>query len=457
MRLMKFGKALSMGALSLGIVCGVSSCVQSYTVGYLYVTGTVTAQSGSNGQINGLRIDHNTGVLNNINGYPIASGGANPVRAVLTGGSRFFYVLNRGASASGSADCYGTGANACLNANITQFTVGGNGIMTPQATFFTQGLNPFRLIADTSGSYILALDHDAPDNANPSSTDGCARALGTANTTCGDITIFKIDSATGRLSLVQNTQVTAASGQPLNYFPVPANPVDFVFSAGTLLTLTGAPAPTGYPYTGATSVWPYTYNAGQLTLSQNSVQPLGITQGTAIVLASGIVYVLDNEPITATFNNTSTTSPSQILPFSVGSNGALQAEPSGIIPDDPTLSNPIALVVESKGKFLYLANQGNNITGANPQSGITGYFLTTTPAYQLSFIAGQPFGAGSGPQCIVEDPSNQFIYEANEYDSTVTGRVLDPNSGALNQMHVNGGVYKLNGPPTYCVMNGRTN
>ena len=60
-------------------------------------------------------------------------------------------------------------------------------------------------------------------------------------TTCGDITVFKIDSTTGRLSLVVNAQVTAANGQPLNYFPVPANPVDFVLSGSTLLTLTGAP------------------------------------------------------------------------------------------------------------------------------------------------------------------------------------------------------------------------
>jgi len=79
----------------------------------------------------------------------------------------------------------------------------------------------------------------------------------------------------------------------------------------------------------------------------------------------------------------------------VGANGALQAEPGGIVPDDPTLANPINLLLESKGKFLYVANQGNNTTGANANSGLSGYFLTTSPAYQLSFIAGEPFGSGS--------------------------------------------------------------
>jgi hypothetical protein len=458
MKFMKFGKALWIGALAAAAVFGVTSCVESYTVGYLYVTGTVTASTSSNGIISGYQVDHNTGRLTPINTLPVASGGANPVRAVLVVGSRFLYVLNRGATASGSANCYGAGANACQGSNITQFTVGGNGTLSPQETFFTQGINPFRLFADSSGNFLYVLDHDAPDNANPSSTDNCALALGKSVTTCGDITVFKIDQSTGRLSLIVNAQVTAANGQPITYFPVPANPVDFVLS-GAVITLFGSTTPTSYPYTGGTSVFPYAYSSttGQLTLSQNSSQPLGITQGTAIVSASSTIYVLDNEPVTVIFNGSTkpTTSASQILPFTVAGSGALQAEPSGVIPDDPNLSNPIYILLESKGQFLYVANQGNNTTGPNPASGIAGYFLTTSPSYQLSFIGDEPWGSGSGPQCIVEDPSNQFIYEANEYDSTITGRVLEPATGDLVDMRVTS-TYKLQGPPTWCLVDGRT-
>jgi DNA-binding beta-propeller fold protein YncE len=240
---------------------------------------------------------------------------------------------------------------------------------------------------------------------------------------------------------------------------VPGNPVDFVLSGGTLLTLSGTIAPTSYPYTGGAVVFPYSYSSssGQLTLSQNSTQPLGIKQGTAIVNASGVIYVLDNEPVTIGSGSSFTagTYSSQILPFTVGSGGALQSEPGGVIPDDATLSNPIYVMVESKGKFVYVANQGNNVIGPNPESGIAAYFLTTSPAYQLTFVLDEPFASGSGPQCIVEDPSNQFIYEANEYDSTVTGRVLDPNTGNLNNMRVTS-TYKLQGPATWCFVDGRT-
>jgi 6-phosphogluconolactonase (cycloisomerase 2 family) len=450
MKFTKFGKALLMTALSAGVVLSVTSCVQSYSVGYLYVTGTVTAQSSNNGIVSGFKIDHNTGKLTPIIGLPVASGGANPVRAVLIVGSRFLYVLNRGVNAAGGSVC--TTANPCQNSNITEFAVGGNGVLTPQETFYTQGINPFRLVADSSGNYLLALDHDSPSNA------ACALALGASATTCGDITVFQINQTTGRLTLVVNAQVTAANGQALTYFPVPANPIDCLLASSSFLILSGTPA-TG------DSVFPYTYagSNGQLTINQNSPQPLTggpvsaknpgglILQATAIVSAGGVVYVLDNEAPSPNPNGAI----SQILPYTVGNNGALQPEAGGVVPDDPTLSNPIYMLVESKGKFLYVANQGNNVQGANSESGLAGYFITTSPAYSLTFIAGEPFGTGSGPQCLVEDPSDQFIYEANFNDSTVTGRVVDPNSGELNELRV-ANSYALTGPPTWCLVDGRT-
>jgi 6-phosphogluconolactonase (cycloisomerase 2 family) len=438
MKFTKLGKALLMSALSAAVALSVTSCQESYTVGFLYVTGTITAQSGNNGIISGFDIDHNTGKLKNINGLPISSGGANPVRAVLVTGSRFLYVLNRGVNAAGGSDC--TTADPCQNSNITEFAVGGNGILTPQETFFTQGINPFRLIGDASGNFLYVLDHDSPSSAS------CQLALGTSTTTCGDVTAFQVNQTTGRLSLVVNAQVTSASGAALPYFPVPADPIDFTLASGFVLTLSGTP-------TTGDSVFPYTYSTstGQLTINQNTAQPLSIKQGTAIVNGTGFVYVLDNEATDVA----GTGAVSQILPFSLGSGGALQAQTGGVVPDDATLSNPIFLLVESKGKFLYVANQGNNTQGTNPTSGLAGYVIDPS-THQLSFIAGEPFGSGAGPQCLVEDPSDQFIYTANFNDSTVTGRVVDPNSGVLNNLRVGTGSYPVQGPATWCLVDGRT-
>ena len=55
MKFTKFGKALLMSALSAGVVLSVTSCVQSYSVGYMFVTGTLTAQSSGAGIITGFQ------------------------------------------------------------------------------------------------------------------------------------------------------------------------------------------------------------------------------------------------------------------------------------------------------------------------------------------------------------------------------------------------------------------
>jgi 6-phosphogluconolactonase (cycloisomerase 2 family) len=444
MKFMKFGKALLIGALSAGVILSVTSCVQSYSVGYLYVTGTATSQSNGNGIISGFKIDHNTGKLTAINGLPVSSGGANPVRAILLNSSRFLYVLNRGVNANGNSDCYGTVApNVCSGANITQFAVGANGILTAQQTFYTQGFNPIRMIPDSGGGYIYVLDHDAPSSA------ACASALGSSVTSCGDITAFQVNSTTGRLQLVVNAQVSSASGAALPYFPVPANPIDFLMNSGTVLTLNGTPS------TGDT-VFPYQYSQtnGQLTVTLNSSDSIGnVNYATAIVGTSGFVFILDNE---APSGSNPTNAHSQILPFTV-SGSALVAETSGPIADDPTLSNPVYLVLgQPGGKWLYVANQGNNVQNS-PQSGIAGYTINTP--FQPSQLPGSPFSTGAGPQCLVEDPSNQFFYTANFNDSTVTGMQVNEQSGGLRPLSdatKAPNSYPLTGQPTWCLVDGRT-
>ncbi len=112
--------------------------------------------------------------------------------------------------------------------------MGGNGILTPQQTFFTQGINPFRLLADSAGNFLYRPRlHDAPEF-------GAVRLESFAGaTSCGDITVFSINNTTGRLSLVTNAQLTSSTGTQVSYFPVPANPIDFVNASGYFMTLSG--------------------------------------------------------------------------------------------------------------------------------------------------------------------------------------------------------------------------
>jgi hypothetical protein len=235
---------------------------------------------------------------------------------------------------------------------------------------------------------------------------------------------------------------------------VPSNPIDVLLASNFVLTLSGTPSTGDF-------VFPYSYNTtGQLTLSQNSIQTISATQATALQAGNSFVYILDNEPITYTPPNSSSpvTVPAQILPFTVGSGGSLQAQTGGAVPDVPAQTNPLFLLAETKGKWVYVANAGDNTnaTVTNTQSGIAGYVIDTS-THQLTTMSGSPFGSGAGPSCLVEDPSSQFFYTANFNDSSVTGSVLDPNVGTLSTLPGSANkTYALTGPASYCLVNGRT-
>ena len=94
------------------------------------------------------------------------------------------------------------------------------------------------------------------------------------------------------------------------------------------------------------------------------------------------------------------------------------------------------------------------------QSGIAAYLITNP--YQLRRLSARRVpqsGTGAGPQCILEDPSNQFIYTANFNGSTVTGLSIDQNAGnltPLSQATKAKDSYTLPGPGTWCIATGRT-
>ena len=466
MKFRKFGKTVLTAALSSAIVFSLSSCVRSFTSGYLYVTGTVTATPSGNGIITGFKIDNNNGKLTALHGFPLASGGANPVRIVLLNGGNFVYVLNEGVNSAGNTSC--TSADPCTNSNITEFSVGGNGILTFQNSYTTEGFNPIRLIPDSSGSYLVALDHDAPGTTNPAAPSSatnpnsyCLQQLGA--TTCGDATVFSVNTTTGRLSKIVNAQLSSQAGTQITYFPLPANPIDFTFASGTLLTLTGAAsasptATASNPAFPAQAVYSYNYSNGQLAvnsgltpLTNGAGNPVG--QATAITYAGSKIYVLDNEPIP----QNAATAPGQVLTFTCcNSQGGIQTITGGAVADDPTQTDPIYLIVDAKTKYVFVVNEEG--FGINNGPGITKYTIDPTSSQLTETTAfPNPIGTGAVPQCILEDPSSQFIYTANAGDSTVTGQKLDPNSGALSVVTGWSGQVLLNGPATWCVATGRTN
>ncbi|HLH34821.1 MAG TPA: hypothetical protein VKX41_09110 [Alloacidobacterium sp.] len=445
MKLKKIGQLSLAAIVSLVLLCGSTSCRQDFTTAYFFTVGTQYNQIGS------YKESDETGVLTNAPGSPFGSGGTNPIRVVVLSGGRYLYVLNQGAAQTDAS-----GNITYTGANISLFSVGGNGTLAFQASYTSQGSNSIRFLTDTTGKYLFVLDSYQPI----ASTGVTPQAAKSANYPCqhsdglyypaGDITVFGIDPNTGRLSIVTNQQQQNANGTQLTYFPVGCSPVDFTVASGFIFTADAGSQSNNDVQT----VFPYQLNAstGQLTLTQNSPLVMGTQGMSAISTAQGsnlngskYIYVLD-----AAANNGS----GEILPFTAGTNGTLQALTTGPTLNDASASNPVSLVVDSKGKYLYVANAGPTSGIVNPISQITAWSIDPTSG-ALQPIAGEPFGSGSGVNCIVQDPSNQYIYTTSFNDSQITGRILNPNAGDLTLLR-RGSTFNAVGNPTWCAVSGRT-
>ncbi len=435
MKLRKLGQLGLAMVVSLGLSLGLTSCQWDYTVGFLYVTGAQYNQVG------GFKVSNLTGNLLPIRGLPTGSGGTAPIRALVAPGGRFLYVLNQGTTTRGANGNVVTNSQS----NISVFAIGGNGVIAFQSSYTSQGKYPIRMAVDSSSRYLYVLD-----SYGPTASGDITSPTPTADMPCQDadgyhpraeISAFAIDNGTGRLSLITNQQQQQADGKQLPYFPVGCFPIDFYTNSTYIWTADKGTAATADQNT--LFVYALNTTSGQLTTTQNAPLQTGATSISTINGGSSYVYILD--PAT-----------NRILPFTVGSGGALQSQTNGPVLNSATAAgNPQRLLVDAKGKFLYIANLGPSGIITNPSSDISGYTIDSNGT--LAPLAQSPFniGTGSAPQCIVQDPTVQYIYTANYNDSTVTGRVYDPNSGNLTTMR-RGTQFNTVGNPTWCVMSGRT-
>src|ERR1700733_8922849 len=395
MKFRKFGRMTLALAVSLGTGLGVTSCSTDHAVGYLYVTGQ------QYNQVSGYRIYNNLGNLTPAQNSPFSSGGANPIKALTANAGRFLYVLNAGCGGTGQAACSSAVSPDNTSPNISLFTIGGKGALSYQTNYNSQGNFPISIQADSSGTHLFVLDSQDPDPA----ADCVAYVSGNPATICGDITSFNIDPNTGRLSLITNQQFkNPKTGVNLTYFPVGSGPVNFAVVPSN-----------SFIYTSPKYV--YLIDAGQ------SVNPSGV-----------------------------------ILPYTIGTNGALQSLVGGAVNNTGTVANPGPMIVDHQGKFLYLANEGPNLTPTSQSSSVSAFFIDPTTG-RLTPLAGASsgtavnFGAGSAPQCILEDPSNQYLYTANFADSTVTGAVINSTTGTLTTLRKSTSFATV-GQPTWCVASG---
>jgi 6-phosphogluconolactonase (cycloisomerase 2 family) len=380
------------------------------TVGFMWVLGT------QYNQIAGFKIDNFTGNLTAIPKSPFPSGGTNPVSIVVRAGGRYVYVVNQGAPA--------TKTTAAVPGQIAAFSVGGEGILTFQQSYTSQGSTPVWATIDSSGNFLYVLDQVAPD--------GSGR---------GSITVFAIDSNTGRLQLVPNQQIKNAQGTQITYFPVGLKP--------TMMRISGS----GCLYTidaGDQTVFPYSIGTGgQLTLTTNSTINTGATQLTSISTNGSFVYLTDTGASGST---------GLILPYTSGTGCALNTLTGGAVANLTGASNPVYSLTDNKGKFLYVLN--NSTTNSqNPTSSISAFSIDSSTGKLQALPIGDtnnPYTVGAGPTCMVEDPTSQYVYTSNNIAGTVTGKIVNSTTGQLNDLR-RGATFPATGQATCLAMSPNVN
>jgi 6-phosphogluconolactonase (cycloisomerase 2 family) len=251
-----------------------------------------------------------------------------------------------------------------------------------------------------------------------------------ANEGSSDVSVFAVDSTTGAL--------TTVPGSPIS---VGINPQGMTLYGGTV----------------------YIVNAGSDSVSAYYVDTLTVAPGFPVTVGKG--------PTSIVF------SPASV--FYVANHGgsnditALHGDLTPVPGSPfPAGGNPLSLAVGAGGKFLYSANPDatnpsvsgfstDPITGAlAPLSGspfplpashniatdqagaflyvtsgasVLGYAIDGTSG-ALTALPGFPVGVGANAYSISVDPTNQFLYVANDGAASISGFKLDASTGALTPM-----------------------
>jgi len=405
MTLSRVGRITRALIVSMAVVLGMSAC-GGYTVGFMWIAGT------QYNQIAGFKIDDYTGNLTAMVNSPYPSGGTNPVSIAVRVGGNYVFVVNKGT--------YNSKGISNGDGNIAVFAVGEDGVLTFQNTYTTAGNSPVWAMSDGTGSYLYVLDSQAPDYAT------------TGN---GDITVFGVDGSTGRLQLVPNQLIKNAAGQQLNYFEVGKAPTMFRVGGACLYTLDS----------GDQTIYPYGIGSnGQLTIEINSTIPLGTVNATSLTVSGNYIFITDAGSPLSTGG--------AILPYTPGSGCSLSVQADGAVANLPLTSNPVYSMTDSKIKFLYVLNHGGTNSN-NANSTISAYVIEATGQLQPISDPNNPYPIGNGPVCIVEDPSNQYVYTSNSNDGSVTGRFINQNTGQLSDLS-RGSVFPATGLATCLAVSG---
>ncbi len=333
----------------------------------------------------------------------------------------------------GSANGPGSGQT------IAVYSVGGDGVLFFQEAYQSEGYVSQWAQMDSSGTYLFVLDKYAPGQCTQSlySAGKCTgpEESYTAPNTDGNgaITVFQADASTGRLTLVTNLQ-TLQNGVNTPFWEVGPSPIMSKTIGSCLYTVNDGET------NGLQTITPFSISTGgqlDFTTTGNITIPLpqitaangttttGVpTNITSINGSSSYVFLTDAANNVLYGYDTSSTC----------SLTALNGGTTNLATDFPYTSNPSYTLIDSTGKYLYVTNGSTTSTQTTvPYSSLSGLTINSTNQ-ELQPLSTEPYPVGSGPTCIAEDPTNQYIYTSNNTAGTITGFQLNADSGELSNL-----------------------
>lgn len=376
-------------ALLLTGALGLTACTRDFTVAYVYATA---AGAG----INEYGVDYQSGALVPIAGSPVAAGN-NPVKIIASPNSLFVYVLNQDDS------------------TIQQFAVEEDtGQLTSKNTYPT-GSHPTSMAIDPTGKFLYV-------------TFTYQQGYSAANPGPGGVDIFPVSSdyslGTPSVQPVGNNPVGVTVTNFNNYvYVIDAEPAVGSSSAtGWILAFSGNTTNGALTPIGKTNI--SVDNSGKTVAT-------GYGAGTspssiAADPASRFVYVTDRAT-------------NQLYGNIIISGGLLQP-----MQNSPFATGllPVAVTVDPRGKYLFVANFNDNSVSA--------YAIDQPTGAPSGSVGSSSTKVGTGPSCLSIEPAlGIYMYSSNNLDNTTTGLKLDSHNGSLQ--NVQNTPFPAAGTPT-CVV-----
>jgi 6-phosphogluconolactonase len=287
------------------------------------------------------REDPFSGVLTQLSESPYSVGNG-AQSVVIHPSGKFLYVANSG-----------QGEN-----DVSLFDINSDGTVSEVTPRTPTGTLPFVLAMDPGGSFLYV-----------------------ANALSNSISVFSIAAGSGVL--------TPVAGSP---FAINLSPKNMQISpSGNFLYVSAPSQPTGV-------VAVFSVNAGALTLAGFTNTADNDPLGLAIDPSGSYLYTAN-----ASANSISIFCIVPATGCSSGTPGLLQEVPQSPLADPE--ANPVALVVDPKGGFLYVANQGSNNIGT--------YSITSGTGFPV-VITDSPFGSEQQPSFLATDPNGKYLYVGNQ-------------------------------------------